>query len=160
VALEEGAPAVNELWRWLEETAVAEALRSTSWGYPVTESVHLIGIALLVGPAVVFDLRLLGVGRSHIPLATAATVLLRVAVGGAVLAVWAGFLLFITDAQEMASNPAFLVKIGLILLAAVNALVFRLRSPHDDGRRQRPYALISIGAWLGAIVGGRFIAYV
>jgi hypothetical protein len=160
MAPEEGPQTVNQLWRWLEATPLAEVLRTSSWGYAWAESVHLIGIAMLVGPAVAFDLRLLGVGRSRISVAAAATVLLPVAIGGAVLAVWAGFLLFITNASEMATNSAFLIKIGLIVLAAVNALIFRMRAPHDDGRRLQPYAVISIGAWFGAIVGGRFIAYV
>ena len=44
----------------IESTALGMAMRQSMWMYPVVETVHLVGIALLVGSIAVFDLRLLG----------------------------------------------------------------------------------------------------
>lgn len=158
---------MNTILGRLQATPLAEALRSTTWGYAITEALHLIGIAILVGAAVALDLRLLGFARTHISLAGARTALHRLAVTGAVLAVWTGLLLFITDARQLAANPAFLTKVGLLTLAAVNAATFHARIARtlttqgsEPRRRLRPYAVISLAAWLGAITCGRFIAYV
>ncbi len=46
------------------------AFMHTHWGWPATESAHFIGLSLLIGTLVPWDLRLLGVGR-RIPLAAA-----------------------------------------------------------------------------------------
>lgn len=47
-------------------------MRSTPFMYATLESLHILGIAVLVGPAFAFDLRLLGVGRRLIPVTRAA----------------------------------------------------------------------------------------
>ncbi|HZA92655.1 MAG TPA: hypothetical protein VE420_08505, partial [Gemmatimonadales bacterium] len=48
---------------WLEQSSIGEAVRMTPSLYPILESLHILGIALLVGPALAVDLRLLGIGR-------------------------------------------------------------------------------------------------
>jgi hypothetical protein len=44
----------------VEGNALATWVRSSAWGYPAAETLHLVGLALLFGAAVAFDLRLLG----------------------------------------------------------------------------------------------------
>lgn len=68
--------AMDGIYSWLEETSLAEAIRGTAYLYPMLESVHIIGIALLIGPAAAFDLRLLGLGRQALRVTTAAKHLL------------------------------------------------------------------------------------
>ena len=46
---------------WLETSALAEAMRQWTWLYPGVEIVHIVGFVVLVGAAIMFDLRLLGV---------------------------------------------------------------------------------------------------
>ena len=43
----------------IENNALATWLRSSAWGYPAVETLHILGLALLFGTAVAFDLRLL-----------------------------------------------------------------------------------------------------
>lgn len=59
--------------------------------------------------------------------------LLQVAAAGATVVVWTGLLLFITSARQMTSNPMFLLKPCLLLLAVINVVAFRL-----SGRRLLP----------------------
>ncbi|GAB3414677.1 hypothetical protein [Flindersiella endophytica] len=59
----------------VEDTPVAETVRATPWLYPGMESAHIAGIAILVGAAAMFDLRLLGAAK-QVPVANAARQLL------------------------------------------------------------------------------------
>lgn len=53
-----------ELLQGLEDSALASAIRASSWLYPFLEIVHILGIVLLVGAAFLFDLRLLGFSQN------------------------------------------------------------------------------------------------
>ena len=45
---------------WLENTAIANAIRTIPWLYPAFETGHYIGLSLLVGGIMLIDLRVLG----------------------------------------------------------------------------------------------------
>ncbi len=49
---------------FIESSALALAMRQSTWLYPAVETVHIVGLALLVGSIAVLDLRLLGLSRS------------------------------------------------------------------------------------------------
>ena len=101
-------------------------MRTSPRAYPVAEILHIIGFALLIGSIVGLDLRLLGFGRT-LPVAALARLVLPIAIGGFVLAVCMGLLLFSADATHVAVNPAFRVKLALIGLAIlVGAIMHRV----------------------------------
>src|SRR5690606_30606133 len=108
---------------WLESTAVAQAVTRSVWMYPAFESLHYVGIALLLGGIMVIDLRVLGFAR-RLPVEP---------VIGLLPFVWAGFLvnvttgtlLFTYGATSFGLNRMFWVKMGLMLLAGANALAFK-----------------------------------
>ena len=77
----------------------------------------------LIGTAAMFDLRLLGVSRG-ISVSALAGHLLPWARAGLGLAAPTGVLLFITDAATIATNPAFQLKLVLIVVAVLNTVVF------------------------------------
>jgi len=150
----------------LEMSAVGEAMRQSLMLYPTVETLHIMGFSILVGSIVAFDLRVLGFGRG-IPLEAAARLLLRVAWLGFSVAVPMGLLLFVTEATSIAENPSFQVKMGLIVLAGLNMILFhfgpwRSVSSWANGvapGAARNGALVSMGLWLGVLAGGRLIAY-
>jgi len=76
-----------------------------------------------------------------------------VAVSGLVLALLAGGMLFTTDARKYAAMPLFQIKLALISLGVLNA-VYLARN-----RATTWAALISLAAWTGALICGRFIGY-
>jgi hypothetical protein len=78
----------------------------------------------LVDSAAMWDLRLLGVSRS-IPVAALGRHLLPWARAGLLLAAPTGVLLFMTDATQIAANPAFRLKLTLIAAAILNAEALR-----------------------------------
>lgn len=150
-----------------EQSAVAAWLRSSSWGYPATETVHIWALAVLLGTAVAFDLRLLGVA-SRLPVDALAEFLLPCARAAFALAVASGLLLFTTQASGFATQPLFFVKLGAIGVAVLNSTVFHrgvYRSVHAWNVSARTpsaakgAALLSLAAWTFALICGRWLAY-
>lgn len=159
---------VDRFLTWLEETAPATAVRETPWAYPITESAHLIGLALMVGAIAVFDLRLLGLSR-RLPVSALAGQALPWSRAGFGLVALTGLLLFAANATQVAHNTAFQVKVLLIAAAGLNILLFhtgpfRDVRDWDDAertpRRARAAAVVSLVTWPVVIICGRLIAYV
>ena len=48
---------------------LGEAIRASTWAFALIECFHLIGMVCLLGSVVVIDLRLLGLGMRHQPVA-------------------------------------------------------------------------------------------
>jgi hypothetical protein len=55
------------LFVWFGETPIAHAMNSSEWMFPIVEVIHMIGIVLLVGAAVILDLRLMGLRLKSVP---------------------------------------------------------------------------------------------
>ena len=162
-------PTAGAAWlRWLESTAVAVAMRESTWLYPAVETAHILGFVVLVGAAAMFDLRLLGLSGA-IPVSGLARHLLPWARLGLALAAPTGLLMFITEATTTAANPAFRLKLALIGLAVLNAAVFHRWAfksvKYWDRDAPTPPAakaagVISLALWTTVIACGRLIAYV
>ncbi|MEO3868579.1 hypothetical protein ABGB18_07105 [Nonomuraea sp. B12E4] len=153
---------------WLEGTWGAEFVRVTPWVYSSLEVVHLLGLALLVGPAVLFDLRLLGAGRQAVSVVAAARHLLPVARAGFAAAALSGVVMFAAGAREVAGTGAAPVKLALLVIAGINIALFHRgvyrRVSAWDGARRTPAAARTAGAvslvtWTGVVACGRLIAY-
>jgi hypothetical protein len=151
---------------WLENTAVANAIRTIPWLYPSFETGHYIGLSLLVGGVMLIDLRLLGMARG-LPLKSMIGLLPFVWAGFAIN-VLTGSLLFIYGATTFATNSAFLLKMGFIVLAGLNALAFDVSVRRSGGAwvaTDRPPALVkgfatlSLVFWLCVVTTGRWMAY-
>jgi hypothetical protein len=139
---------------------VAEFIRTSPWAYPSLEVVHLVGLGLVFGTLWLVELRLLGIGRRLDVGALAATALPWNLVGFA-LSVVSGLLLFASRAGELIANRAFLLKMGLIALAGINAALLHTRGALDPQRPgTRLQAAASLLLWIGVIASGRLIAYV
>ncbi|GAB4035096.1 MAG: hypothetical protein Fur0014_00540 [Rubrivivax sp.] len=135
------------------------AIAEHPWAYPALEVVHIVGIALLLGNLVLLELRLLGAAPA-LPLDALARPALGLVLAGFALAAASGLTMFAAHPGELLSNGAFLAKMGLLALAGLNAALFHAR----DGLRRadalaRAQTVLSLGLWLGAIMAGRWIAY-
>ena len=151
----------------LEHSSLAGAMKHSLWLYPIVEIVHIAGFALLVGTVAAFDLRLLGFARSSSVRALDRS-LLPWAWVALLLIVPSGLAMFSAHAVDFAGNPAFRVKLLLLLAAGLNALlfhagIFRSVSAWDQHvptpRAAKLSAALSLGIWAGVISCGRLIAY-
>jgi hypothetical protein len=147
---------------WLEASALGEIARDSLWLYPIASIAHVLGIGLLIGSIVSFDLRALGVARV-VPFAAAAGLLLPVARIGFALIVLSGVVMLAADATHVATNDAFAVKTVLVVLALTNVVLFhRIAWPpegQEPGQLARTLAAFSAVLWLGVASSGRAIAY-
>ncbi|MBI2186505.1 MAG: hypothetical protein HYU37_05200 [Acidobacteria bacterium] len=161
---------MGEWQYWLEHLLlraepVGEFMR-TAWGWPAAESVHFVGLTLLFGSIVVWDLRLLGVARG-IPIG-AFHRLVPFAVIGFLLNVGSGSMFLMTEPNQYLYNPAFQFKLLFLTGAGLNivafyTLFFRRVRLLDAGARA-PAALTVIGAvslacWIAVIICGRLITF-
>jgi hypothetical protein len=148
---------------WLgtvQASAIGHTLRNGLWLYPTVETLHVIGLALLVGAIVTFDLRVLRAGPGF-DLEAWQRAVLPVARAGFVLAVAMGVLLFTVEATAYARNPVFLGKLVLIVLALGNVWLFHRLAAHGGVTPGvRGAAAFSLLLWLLVAVCGRMIAYV
>jgi hypothetical protein len=94
----------------------------TPWGWPVMESIHFIGLSLLVGTVGIFDLRMLGFARA-IPLA-ALHRLVPLGVLGFMMNLCSGLMFVSSVPDQYLYNPAFRIKMLFVFLAGVNMLMF------------------------------------
>lgn len=160
-------PSGPEWLVWLELSGLGVAMRTSAWMYPIVEIIHILGLVILVGGVLMFDLRVLGLGRG-LAVTTLARHLLRWAWAGLALVVPAGIMMVSAHATEFATNPAFQLKLALIAAAALNMAFFH-RVPYrsvaawDAGGKAptaaRASAALSIALWIAVISCGRLIAY-
>lgn len=138
-------------WPWIA---------SHPYAYPALEVVHIVGIALLLGSLVVLDLRVWGLA-AEVPLRPLARLSLRVTLVGFGLLVCSGLTMFAAQPAELLSNRSFVIKLVLVQLAGLNAAWFHARdSLARCDALARTQTVLSTGLWLGAIICGRWIAYV
>jgi len=141
-------------------SAPLAGLAASAWAYPALEVAHIVGIALLFGSLVLFELRVWGLAAA-LPARDFARLALRVSLAGFALAAASGLAMFATQPDELLANPAFRFKLALLALAGLNAALFHLRAGVARlDRTARWQSLLSLGLWIGVIICGRSIAYV
>ena len=149
-----------------EASPLGEWIRGAGQAYAVANVLHLLGLSLLVGPALLMDLRLLGFGRAF-PLAETVRCLGRVSAAGLLLAAGSGAALFAADAVALSTHPLMRLKLALVLLALANVALFHAWAGRERASwttsapvAARACALVSLLAWPAVVVVGRMIAYV
>jgi hypothetical protein len=144
------------------------------WAWPLGETLHFIGVSLLVGIVGMYDLRVLGMAKG-LPLA-ALKRLLPWGVFGFALCAMTGFMfvggmganLFQTHPYDVLLTDVWLqLKLLFIFLAGVNLLAFYLTGmvravdtlgPGDDAPLlAKSIAGTSLFLWIGVVVCGRLI---
>ena len=136
----------------------------TIFAYPTILMLHTVGLAMIVGPAWVLDMRLLGFG-ARMPVE---------ALRGAFRVMWIGFLinastglaLFVSEADDKGMKWIFWAKLLAIAMALV--VTTRLRRIVFGGGvasdvappPARSLAKASLFLWLAAITAGRLMAYI
>ena len=150
---------------WLQSTALGTAVAETLWAYPLLETLHALGMAMLLGSLGLINLRVLGY-KPELPLLGTRD-LLPLAWLGFTLNAASGIALFTSDAIYFFSSYTFRVKMVLIALAGINAVLLGRRIFHEPAtdRGVVPSASAkwiagsSLVFWVGAAIAGRLIAY-
>jgi hypothetical protein len=158
------------LLSWIQHTGPSTVIRQSSWAVMALESVHLVGLALLGGAAVVAALgalRAAGLGGMSVPtLITGLAPLRRV---GLFLMVISGALITLSMPFKYYANAAFRWKMLLLGVALLTSWALRRISnssmpvaatPVRDRRRApRALSLAVLLLWLGVGCCGRLIGF-
>ena len=136
-----------------------KGIELSSWGYPVLEIVHILGISLLLGNLVLLELRVFGRGKT-LPVGDLARLSLALAALGFSLAALSGGMMFATRPAELLSNRAFTLKMVLLFTAACNAGWFHARQSLEKlDVIARALMVVSTVIWIAVVACGRWIAY-
>src|SRR6266853_2523667 len=113
---------VPAVLNWLEATRLATRIRDSLFLFPLLESIHVIGLALVFGTIIVIDLRLLGAASTERPFKRMASDILKWTWAAFALTALTGSLMFITNAGVYYHNFYFRTKMLLLLLTGINML--------------------------------------
>ena len=147
---------------WVAATPFADWAASNPYAYPVANTVHVLALVLLLGGIGLVDLRVMGMFRT-LPLRPLSRALVPIAATGVLVLAASGSILFAADAEALARQDTFRLKLILIGIALANVALFRLRygavvaDPPPAGARL--LALASLLLWTSVAIFGRMIAY-
>lgn len=158
-------PLLSAAAMWLDAVGIGPWARGSALVYPVANTLHLLGLVMLVGGIGVVDLRVVGLWRT-LPIAALSRALTPIAIGGLFVVAASGTILFAADGDALAGSQTFARKLVVIALVLVNAAAFRLlwRARVDNWRGSAPVAAramaaLSLALWLTVGGLGRWIAY-
>jgi hypothetical protein len=153
-----------DMLHWIKDTSLGGTVRQSRWLFAAGETLHFIGLSLMVGGLLIVDLRLLGFIR-RVPIRAALAFLPFVLVGFFINLV-TGIEFFAADPFMYWPSPAFKLKMSLILLAGLNALLFTvmehrhvlvLGDDEEISTFTRVAAGLSLALWFCVILLGRLL---
>ena len=143
---------------------VGAFVTETPWMWPTCETLHFIGLTLLVGVVLLVDLRVLGVLKG-VSFASLHRLLPWAAFGFGVNVI-TGILFFVGIPGQYTRNVAFYWKLALVMLAGVNALYFTLLEepwalgPGEDAPLTAKIAAASaMILWVGVMYFGSMLPF-
>ena len=152
---------------FIRSTQLSEIFRNqVQWLWPLCESLHFIGLCLLIGAAGFFDLRLLGFMKG-VPL-RAAKRFVPWAMAGFGVNLFTGLIFFISQPQQYATNLSMWFKALFLLIAGINAMLFEtsysdrlLALPPDVDMplSARVIGAVSLVSWFAVLYFGRMLPY-
>ena len=158
--------ALHALEHYLRSTPQGEFLRTAKWGWPIFESLHFIGMSVLLGTVGTFDLRLLGFARG-IPYA-ALHRLIPLGISAYALNAITGFCFVSATPDQYLFNLAFRWKVVFFMVAGFNVLnfysrVFGMLQQRDPNEPPplgaRIAGAVSLCAWIGVMSAGRLLTF-
>ena len=136
---------------WMESSAFNRMILDHAWVFPTLETLHFIGLILLIGSLYVIDLRFMGFA-SRIPL-NAVIRFIPVSLIGFTINLTTGSMFLFADPFRYYPNLAFRLKMLAVLLAGLNVICFKIATnletlSSDDYAEPR----ITV-RWIAGIVG-------
>lgn len=151
----------------LKSTTLSAWMRNIPWLWPLCETLHFIGLSMILGVIGTLDCRLMGF-MSRIPLVTLRALLPFGLIGFAINVV-TGIGFFIGAPQQYVYNVAWWWKVLFLIVAGANALYFETtqgkRALTFPPNQPTPTAFkvagaVSLVAWFMVIYWGRMLPFI
>jgi hypothetical protein len=156
-------PGTLVFFKWIDGTWICNAIKGTTWVFPLTETIHILALAMALGAMLMVNFRLLGIIRNWTP-AQMVGQLQGFINWGIWTIIGTGILLAVAEPLKAYDNLAFLPKMTLLALAIIYQYTLYPKAEHLDTVKipiwGRLAALVSIGLWFGVGVMGRAIGFV
>ena len=157
--------AVRSLLDWCSNTTTMVFIRDSSFGMPAVQSVHLVGLTMLLAAILVLNLRLAGVSMMDWSLPSVERQLRPWAWGAATLVLASGVVMFLGNPEKYLANAAFQIKMASLALAMLCQFgLFRRFFRSEPGVRRRSMNIavagLSLTLWFAVGWAGRAIAFV
>jgi hypothetical protein len=140
------------LCQWIETTSISIAIREGALYYPILGAFHLAAIGWFGGMVLMGDLRVLGIGLSHVQAAELSSQFRRWKWLGFAMMLVTGGLLWRSEPVVCYKSVGFRIKLAMLALVAVNALFLKPRAA-------RLGACLSLLLWVAIVFAGRGIAF-
>jgi Family of unknown function (DUF6644) len=151
--------------QWLQNTGWALNISGSTWSYPYVQMIHFTGLSLWVGTNIAVDLHLLGIGSKRLTSAELNSALFAWNWTGLAIAVTGGFMLFATAATSFIVNPAFQLKLGLLVpLGIILHIVVQQKTKTWGQTKDTPAVAKLLGGlellwWFGVATAAASIPY-
>jgi uncharacterized membrane protein len=149
----------------LSAAAVGGFITGVRWVWPTLQTLHFMGLTLLMGVVFLVDLRMLGVAK-NVSFATLHR-LLPWGMLGFSLNLLTGMCYFIGAPNQYIHNVSFYWKISLVMCAGVNAIYFTVfdepwaLGPGDDAPlRSKVIAVSAVVLWVGVMFCGLMLPFI
>src|SRR5216683_3710307 len=113
---------VAALLNSLQASGLATRIRDSVYLFPLIESTHVFGLALVFGTIAIIDLRLLGIASTQRSFQRMASDILKWTWAAFALTALTGTLMFITNALVYYHNFFFRTKMLLLVFSGINML--------------------------------------
>lgn len=143
---------------------VGDFVRDTPWTWIAAETLHFIGLSLLVGVIGLIDLRMLGFMK-QVPFA-ALDRLLPWAILGFAMNVFTGMLFFAAAFGQYTGNTAFYWKLVFVLVAGANTLYFSFdrawtfEPGRDAPMLSKAAATVALASWVLVMYYGSMLPFI
>ena len=157
----------NAYVAYLKSTSISQIMTMSPLAWPLCETLHFIGLALLIGAAGLIDLRLMGLMRG-VPLSAVMQMRKWAALGVAINVVTGG-LFFIGAPDQYIHNPAWKAKLLFLAVAIVNVAIFEttqgkrmlaLSADTDTPRSFKVAGAVSMASWFLVLYFGRMLPFI
>jgi hypothetical protein len=152
---------------YLKSTWISQVMTMSPFAWPVCETLHFVGLALLIGGAGLMDLRLMGLMRG-VPV-SAVMQMRKWAMLGVAINLVTGVLFFIGAPDQYIHNPAWKAKLLFLAVAMVNVAIFEttqgkrmleLPAGADTPRSFKVAGAVSMASWFLVLYFGRMLPFI
>ena len=163
-----GIELLRHFFVWMSELDSSIALRESTYVAPWVAVLHVISVSLFAGSVFFMDLRLVGVGSTHLPFSHVQRQLFPWQICGIVAATVTGAGLVFANPMTYFANVIFWTKMLAMAVAGLNALAFHFVTAATlvewDSRPQLPLpaklaGVLGLVLWTNVIVAGRLMYY-
>ena len=139
---------------------IENPLNQSALSFPILECFHIVGFAFSVGTIALVDFRLLGWGLRRETPAQIVRETFFWTLGGLIVMVLTGLMLFSSDPDMYYLNWAFNLKMFFLLLAIVfNYTIHRKTAMDEKPAHGKVVACVSLALWALVVFGGIFIGF-